>query len=304
MSPGGGDHAVAQAVAASRGRVADYVMLAKVRMNLLVGFSTFVGAFLASRESLDMFLVAHAMFGTVLASISASALNQYLERDVDAKMHRTRERPLPTGRMHPNEALAVGVILGPVGVIYLAAFTNGLTALLAALTVGSYVFAYTPLKRRSSLSTLMGAVPGALPAMGGWTAVRGTIGLEAWVLFAIVFFWQLPHFMAIAWRYREDYARGGLPVLPVIDKTGFSTGQQVIFHTMALLPCTLLPTLVGMTGRVYFLGACALGAGFLVVAVAFVRGNRDVWARPLFRTSIVYLAILFGLMMFDKGGAV
>ncbi len=297
-----GGEPVVVAPAGVRARAADYWVLAKVRMNLLVAFSTFVGAFLASRGPLDFGLIAHAIIGTVLVSVAASALNQYVEREVDAKMHRTRDRPLPTGRMAPREALVVGAVLAPLGIGYLAIFTNLLTAALATLTVVTYVCAYTPLKRRSSLSTLVGAVPGALPAMGGWTAVRGTLDVEAWILFSIVFFWQLPHFMAIAWRHREDYARGGLPVLPVVDDTGRTTGQQVVFHTMALLPITLLPTLVGLTGGAYFVGACLLGLGFLAVVLAFVRGNRDLWARALFRTSIVYLGALFSLMMLDKSG--
>lgn len=302
MNRAGGDQAVAVPTPAGRAQIADYWALAKVRMNILVAFSTFVGAFLASRTGPDVRIVTHAIIGTVMASVAASALNQFLERDVDAKMYRTRGRPLPTGRMQPGEALLVGVVLSVGGVAYLAFFTNAITALLAAVTVVSYVCAYTPLKRISTLSTLVGAVPGALPAMGGWTAVRGTIGVEAWVLFAIVFFWQLPHFMAIAWRYRDDYARGGFPVLPVVDSTGRTTGQQMLFHTAALIPVSLLPTLVGMTGGVYFVGACALGAGLLGIALAFARGNRDARAALLFRGSIVYLVALFTLMMLDTSG--
>lgn len=288
----------------TRSRGADYLVLTKIRMNVLVLFSTFVGAFLATVGPIPWALVLHAMAGTFLTSIGSSSLNQFLEREVDARMHRTRERPLPTGRLRPAEALAVGAGCCIGGVVYLAIFTNVLTAFLAALTIVSYVFAYTPLKQKSLLSTIVGAVPGALPALGGWTAIRGNLQFEAWILFGIVFFWQLPHFMAIAWRHREDYARGGIRVLPVLDLTGQPTGQQVIFHTMALLPITLLPTVVGLTGPVYFAGACVCGAAFLGVAVAFVVGNRDAWARPLFHASIAYLTILFSLMLLDKGGLV
>ena len=296
--------AAAAPVAFARSRVADYMALLKVRMNALVAFSTFAGAFVASRGPLDGVRVLHAMVGAVLASMAASALNQVVEREIDAKMHRTRDRPLPTGRMQPREALLVGSVLSIGGVTYLAVFTNPLTALLAALTVISYVFAYTPMKRYSPLSTLMGAVPGALPAMGGWAAVRGTVATEGWILFAIVFFWQIPHFMAIAWIYRDDYARAGLPVLSVVDPSGRAAGRQVMFHTLALLPVTLLPSVVGLTGGAYFIGALVLGLGFLAVALAFVLGSRDTWARPLFRTSIVYLPALFVLMLLDKGGVV
>ena len=215
-------------------------------------------------------------------------------------MHRTRERPLPSGRMKPDTALLIGFGLATVGLIYLYATVNALASLLAALTLVSYVFVYTPLKRRTSLNTLVGAVPGALPPMIGWAAARGSLGSEAWALFAILFCWQMPHFLAIAWMYREDYARGGFVMLTHLDETGSATGRQAVNYSLALVLVSLVPTLLGMVGIVYFLGAFLLGTGLAVCAARMQFAPSRPHARQLFFASIIYLPLLLGLLALDK----
>src|SRR5262245_24531827 len=211
-----------------RDKFADYVSLTKPRVTLMVLITMLFGFYLGARGAVDWTLLFCALAGTAMVAGGTSALNQYLERELDAKMLRTRHRPLPAGRIQPIRALAFGVLISSAGLLLLAWRVNPVTALLAGFTLTTYVFLYTPLKQKSHLSTLVGAIPGALPPVGGWTAARGEIGIEAWVLFAILFLWQLPHFLAIAWMYREDYARGGFPMLPVIDPEGRSTGRQIV----------------------------------------------------------------------------
>lgn len=283
-----------------RQKIQDYLSLAKPRVTLMVLITMAFGFYLGARGAVDAVLLFSALAGTALVAGGTSALNQYLERELDAKMLRTKNRPLPAGRIPPVNALAFGVIIAIAGILLLAWRVNTLTALLAALTLTSYVFLYTPLKQKSHLSTLVGAVPGALPPMGGWTAARGEIGIEAWVLFAILFLWQLPHFLAIAWMYREDYARGGFPMLPVIDPEGRSTGRQILSNCLALLPVSLLPSLLGISGSTYFFGALISGLIFFGcgVAVHFQRNNLS--ARRLMRASLIYLPFLFLLMALDK----
>ena len=236
----------------------------------------------------------------MLVARGTSALNQLIEIEIAAKMKRTQARPLPAGRMAPLQAQIFGTLISLIGILHLTWFVNALTGLMAALTLVTYVFFYTPLKQKSSLSTLVGAVPGALPPVGGWAAARGEVGIEAWVLFAILFLWQIPHFLSIAWLYREDYARGGLQVLPVTDKEGFSTVRHIIANTAALLTVSLLPTFVGLAGMTYFIGAILLGAVFLLAAirVAILRSNKS--AKNLLLASVFYLPALFFLMSFDK----
>ncbi len=281
-------------------RLRDYWELTKPGVTLMVVISTWGGFYLAAIGPVDLVLLLNTLLGSWLVAAGTNAMNQLVERDLDAKMKRTRNRPLPAGRLEPTHVTAFAMTIAMLGIGYLQLTTNFLTALLAALTMGSYVLIYTPLKRTTPLSTLIGAVPGALPALGGWTAVRGEVALEAWSLFAILFFWQLPHFLAIAWIYREDYARGGFAVLPVLDLKGITTSWHMIVNLLALLSVSLLPTLQGLTGPVYFLGAFILGLIFLAsgVEMAIKKTNRS--ARHVLLTSIAYLPVLFVLMFVDK----
>jgi protoheme IX farnesyltransferase len=278
----------------------DYLALTKPRVTLMVVITMAFGFYLGSHGAMDWVLLVHALIGTALVAGGTSAWNQYLERDIDAKMQRTKNRPLPAGRLKPVEALAFSVAISVIGIVHLLILVNWLTALLAAATLFSYVFLYTPLKQKSSLSTVVGAIPGALPPLGGWTASRGDLSVEGWILFAILFIWQLPHFLAIAWIYREDYRRGGLPMLTVVDPDGDSAGRQIISNCLALLPVSLLPTIVGMAGRVYFIGALALSLFFLACGIAVMRYRTNANVRRLLRASLLYLPILLALMALDK----
>ena len=238
-------------------------LLTKPRVVLMVLVTTFVGFHVGSLGPSDPLRLLHALVGTWLAAAGASALNQYLERDVDGRMERTRRRPLPDKRLQPREAGWFGLGLTLAGPLYLGLAVNWLSAAVVAVTAASYLLAYTPLKRRSSLCTVLGAIPGALPPVAGWVAARGEFGVGAWILFGILFLWQLPHTLAIAWVYRTDYARADLRMLPVVDPDGGSTGRQVVVNCLALLAVGMLPTLVGMAGPVYFLGALLLGVVML-----------------------------------------
>ncbi|MFQ6113154.1 MAG: heme o synthase [bacterium] len=279
-----------------------YCELTKPGVTFMVLLSTLAGFYLGSQGSLDFVLLFNTLFGTFLVAGGTNALNQLIEREMDARMKRTRKRPLPAGRLNPSQAQLFGSIISMVGIVYLCLAVNLLTGLLAALTLGSYVFIYTPLKRRTSFATAIGAVPGAIPPMGGWAAARGEVGPEACVLFAILFFWQIPHFLAIAWLYRADYNRGKFPVLPVIDGNGTLTGMHIIVNCLALLSVSLLPTLLGVTGNVYFVGALILGLGFLASGVRAAFLKSTFCARRLLQASIMYLPLLLALMSIDKTG--
>ena len=281
-------------------KYSDYLELTKPRVTLMVVITMAFGFYLGSRGAMDWLLLVHALIGTALVAGGTSALNQYWERDLDAKMLRTKNRPLPSGRLQPRAALLFGSIISATGIAELFFMVNGLTALLAAATLFSYVFLYTPLKQKNSLSTIVGAVPGALPPLGGWTAARNDLSIEGWILFAILFIWQLPHFLAIAWIYREDYLRGGFPMLTVIDPEGDSAGRQIISNCLALLPVSLLPTIVGMAGRFYFVGALALSLFFLGCGIAVMRHRSNVTVRRLLHASLLYLPTLLALMALDK----
>jgi heme o synthase len=274
--------------------------LTKVRLTSLVLLTTLVGFYVGERGALDYVLLLHAIVGTALVAGGASALNQLLEKDYDALMRRTQSRPLPSGRLQPEAALLFGVVSASLGMIYLAVLVNPLTSLLSAVTFVTYVFVYTPLKRVTPLNTLVGAVPGALPPLMGWTAARGEITVEGWSLFAILFFWQLPHFLAIAWLYREEYERAGFAMLSVTDLEGHRTGQYAVCHTLGLLPVSLCPFLFHLAGPFYGAGALLLGGTFLAFAIQFARKLTRVDARKLFYVSILYLPVLLGLMVFDK----
>lgn len=274
--------------------------LIKLRLTSLVLLTTAVGFYVGVRGVMDWSLLFHTLFGTALVAGGAAALNQLIEREHDAKMVRTEDRPLPSGRLQPATVLIGGVLAAGVGLAYLATKVNLLTSILGILTLTSYLFVYTPLKRITSLNTVIGAIPGALPPLMGWTAARDQINVEGWSLFAILFLWQLPHFLAIAWMYREDYARAGFVMLPVIDPEGVRTGRQAVSHTLGLVSVSLFPFLFGMAGKFYCAGAIVFGALFLVAAIRFSRHLTRDHARRLFFVSIIYLPLLLGLMVLDK----
>ena len=286
---------IAVPATSSRSKAADFYMLAKPGITVMVGITAALGYYIASRGALDWKVLAHLVGGTLLSSAGAAALNMVLERRLDAKMERTKNRPLPAGRLGVAEATSFGLLLSAAGVAWLGLGTNWLVAALSAATIGSYLFAYTPLKTKSSICTLVGAVPGALPPVMGWAAT-GSMGIGAWILFSILFFWQLPHFLALAWMYREDYARGGFPMLPVEEPTGASTGRQVVLQTLALLVVSLLPAGFGLAGEAYAAAALLLGAGFLGFGVAFAAERSRARASRLFFASIAYLPLLLAAL--------
>ncbi|MBD0326394.1 MAG: protoheme IX farnesyltransferase, partial [Pyrinomonadaceae bacterium] len=242
----------------------------------------------------------HAMIGIALLSSGIATLNQYMERELDGRMRRTQMRPLPTGKLAPNEALFFGIALTLVAEVYLAFATNALTVLLGLTVIAGYLFCYTPLKTRTTLSTFVGAFPGAMPPLMGWTAASGRMGVGAWVLFAILFLWQFPHFLAIAWMYREDYERAGIRMLPVVEPAGRVTGQQIVAYTLMLLPISLLPTFLGISGQVYFFGAIVLGLLFLYSSLRAAFSKSRQQARQLLLASVLYLPLLFVLMVLNQ----
>lgn len=281
-------------------RALDFFELTKPRVTLMVLVTTFVGFYLGSHSIPDYLRLMQTLLGTALAAGGTLALNQFLERDADAAMERTRRRPLPEGRVQPTEALIFGVVLTVSGLVTLWATVNALSALITAAIVGSYLFIYTPLKQKSSLCGIVGAVPGALPPVIGWTAARGQLDITAWILFAVLFLWQIPHTLAIARLYREDFARAGIRFLPVIDPDGRSTGRQILINCSALLAVSLLPTLLQVTGYVYFLGAFILGTLFLGCGVELVVSKSPAAARRLLFASLIYLPVLLALMALDR----
>ena len=283
-----------------RRRLSDYLALTKPRVVAMVLVTTAVGFHLGSAGSPLFLPLLYTLAGTALAAGGTLALNQYMERDLDARMERTRHRPLPEGRVHPAEALVLGGTLLVAGLVCLAVAVEPLAAVVTGGIAVTYLLLYTPLKRVTSLCSLVGAVPGALPPVAGWAAARGALGPEPWILFAIMFLWQIPHSLAIGRMYRDDYARAGIRVLPVVDRDGASTGVQVVTNCLALLPVALLPTLVGLAGSVYFLVALVLGLGFLWSAIGLARSGSAAAARRLLFASLVYLPALLGVMALDK----
>jgi protoheme IX farnesyltransferase len=287
----------ALALPAARSRANDFVALAKPRLNVLVVASSLAGYVMGGGDLSNAVRVVFTVVGTALVAGGASAFNQVIERGADSLMRRTRLRPVPDGRLQPAESLVFATALSVFGLLILAAGVNILSAAVALTTLLTYALIYTPLKRRSSLSTVVGAIPGALPPVIGWAAARDGLSQGAWVLFGIVFLWQLPHFLAIAWIYREDYARAGFPMLPVIEPDGRSTARQAVFYCSALLPVSLAPTLLGMTNTAYFAAALVLGLLFLGLTLKFARTRASADARRLFFGSIIYLPILWILMI-------
>jgi len=286
--------------AGTRSRVGHYLELTKPELSLLSVMTTLAGFYVGSRGALDAVLLIHTLLGTALVAGGAGVLNMFLERNLDAKMRRTEKRPLPSGRLRPGEALTFGLTISAAGTLYLLAAVNLLTSLLAAMALASYLFAYTPLKRKTPFSTVVGGIPGAIPPMMGWTAARGEIDFGAWVLFAIPFLWQIPHFLALAWMYRKDYARAGFRMSTVLDPSGRSTSQQIIFYCAVLLLVSTVPTAMGLSGWLYLIGALVLGLAFGFCGVAVARFRSNVVAKRLFLASLIYLPVLLLLLMIDK----
>jgi len=283
-------------------RSRDFVALAKPRLNMLVVASTLAGYAMADGEPLGFVRVAGLLLGTGFVAGGASAFNQVIERDLDGLMRRTRTRPLPGHRLQPLEGGLFASAITLAGLLLIVASSNLLAAAVALTTLLTYVALYTPLKTRTSFSTVVGAIPGALPPIIGWAAIAGELPIKAWTLFGIMFLWQLPHFLAIAWMYRDDYARAGFPMLPVIEPDGRSTGRQSVVYAAALVPLSLAPTLMHMTGDAYFAGALVLGIAFLWVTVRFARTRLVGDARRVFFFSIAYLPLLWILMIADRLG--
>jgi protoheme IX farnesyltransferase len=286
--------------AVTRARSADFVALTKPRLNLLVVATTAGGYYLGAGPGANALGLANVTLATALVAGGSAAFNQVMERKVDALMDRTRRRPVADGRLSVRDSLIFATVLSLAGLLWLALTTTLLAAAVALVTLLTYVVLYTPLKRRTSFATVVGAIPGALPPMIGWAAATDTLSREAWVLFAIIFLWQMPHFLAIAWLFKDDYGRAGFPMLPVLEPDGRGTGYQVAAYASALLPVSLVPSLMGLTGIVYFGLALALGVAFLAVSLRFAvsRTRRD--ARVLFFTSIAYLPMVWLAMVLDR----
>ncbi len=294
-----------------RTRLADFATLAKVRITIMVVATTWLGFAVGAHAARDagifvptglagvVTLIA-TMIGTALSCMGGCALNQVYERDTDAKMNRTKDRPVPAGRIGPAAGYLFGAALSIAGVGLLAATSTPLAAALAAFTILSYVMVYTPMKRITSVSTIIGAGPGALPPVIGFAAAAGALGIEAAAMFAIMFLWQLPHFLAIAWLYREDYGRAGFPMLPVLDPTGASTFRQMLLTCVTLLPLGLTPTIIGMTGPAYFIVALVAGLGFLACAILLMIHRTSKYARIMFFASLIYLPAILLMMVIDR----
>jgi protoheme IX farnesyltransferase len=291
---------LSEVVLAEKSWFAVYSDLIKARLTFLVVLTTLVGFYLGSSSPVNYFLMIHAVLGTAMVASGAAALNQLLEREHDAKMRRTKNRPLPSGRLQPTTVMVFGGVCACAGLLYLALAVNLTTSVIGAISLLSYLFIYTPLKRMTWLNTAIGAVPGGLPPLMGWTAAHGQLSREGWALFAILAFWQLPHFLAIAWMYREEYEKAGFKMLPVIDPQGHRTGRQAVSHTLGLLPVSLFPFLFHVTGQVYLVGALILGLAFLWYAIQFARHMTIPRARQLFFVSILYLPLLLVMMVLDK----
>ena len=284
----------------TKARIAAYVELTKPRITFLIALTSAASFCLGSRGAVDYIRFTHAMIGIALLSSGIATLNQFMERDLDRLMRRTADRPLPSGRLMAFEALWFGVVVTVSAELYLALFVNLLTAMLGLTVIAGYLFLYTPLKTRTTLSTALGAFPGAMPPLMGWTAARGEIDIAAWVLFAILFLWQFPHFLAIAWMYREDYGRAGIRMLPVVEPDGRVTGQQIIVYSLMLIPVSLLPAILGISGRLYLVAALVLGLLFFASGLRAALSKSNQHARQLLLASVLYLPLLFGVMVLNR----
>lgn len=278
----------------------DYFDLSKPGIGFYAVITTFTSFWMATQGQLDFWLLTHTLVATALVTAGGGALNQVLEVQADSEMRRTERRPLPSGRVAVEPALAFGVLTSIAGVLWLYLSVNGLTSLLAILTLIGYLFIYTPLKKTTHLATIIGAFPGAIPILIGWTAVYNSIDARGWVLFGILFLWQIPHFLAIAWMYRNDYARAGFPMLTVVEPEGIQTGYQSVIYLAALIPVSLLPTTLGMTGLLYFSAALVLGLMFFVTGVGVALKRNNPSAKRLLLASILYLPLLLIIMIIDK----
>lgn len=299
-----------QPLVQARGRVLDYIELMKPELTLLSALSCLCGFYLGSIGTMNVWLFVHTAIGTLLLGGGAGALNQYIERDYDALMKRTERRPLPSGRLSPEEVLLFGIVLTLGGIGELSLMINPLTGFLGAVTFATYIFLYTPLKRITPFSTIVGAIPGALPPMMGWSAARNDLGIESWALFGILFCWQIPHFLSLAWMYRKDYSRAGFKMLTVTDLDGKKTSRQSMYFTVGLIPATLLLSFLGLTGTIFTITAIVLTGLFLWVGYGFLQStyhptdelhiNVNRTARKMFFASLVYLPLLMILMSMDK----
>jgi heme o synthase len=287
-------------VASEGSRPALYLALTKPDVSFLVVLTTMAGYVLGTHGPLDWLRMAHTVFGTTLIAAGTSALNHYLERDTDAHMRRTASRPLPSGQLKPREAFWFGGGLVVGGTLYLALAANGLATFLGIFTSATYLLVYTPLKRRTTLATLVGAFPGAVPPLIGWAAARGAITLDAWILYGVLFLWQFPHFDAIAWIYREDYGRAGIRMLPVVDHDGTRTFRQILLTAAVLVPVSLLPALTGLAGVHYFFSALVLGIILVEVCLWAAATKSKVRAKWLMHATVLHLPVLLGLLIFDK----
>jgi protoheme IX farnesyltransferase len=283
-------------------RAGAYLTLTKPDVSLLVLMTTGAGFYMGARGPVDWLRLAHTVFGTMLIAAGTAALNHYIERDSDRYMRRTAARPLPSGVLKPNEALLFGVGLAIAGAADLWLAGGALASALGILTCLSYLLAYTPLKKRTVWATFVGAFPGAVPPMIGWAAATGSLDRGAWVLFAILFLWQFPHFHAIAWMYRDDYSRAGILMLPVVDRDGSRTFRQIILTSIALIGISLLPSLLGLTGALYFFGALAVSTGLLQVCLWAASTKSNARAKWLMHATVLHIPVLLGLMMYDKVG--
>jgi protoheme IX farnesyltransferase len=288
------------AVVPAVSRPAAYLALTKPDVSFLVVMTSFAGFILGSRSPVDFARLAHTVFGTTLVAAGTAALNHFIERASDARMRRTSSRPLPSGQLHPREALWFGASLVAVGAIYLAVAANALACLLALLTTATYLGLYTPLKKKTTLATLVGAFPGAVPPLVGWAAARGSLSLEAWVLYAVLFLWQFPHFFTIAWIYREDYARAGIRMLPVVDTTGAATFRQSLIAALLLVPVSVIPALTGHASPRYFFGAIVLGLLLVQACLWAARTKSNTRAKWLMHATVIHLPLLLGLMIYDR----
>jgi protoheme IX farnesyltransferase len=289
----------------------DYIELTKPRITWLILMSTGIGYFFGLRgaaswweflKAIHLISLLHTIIGTGLIASGTAALNQWYEREADCKMRRTAQRPLPSGKMSAPSALAFGAALSVAGFVELWLGVNLLSGLIGAFTLASYLFLYTPMKQRTWWSTTVGAIPGAMPPMIGYAAAAGALSRESWVLFAILFLWQFPHFYSIAWMYKEDYARAGILMLPVVEPDCRSTARQIVLYGLALIPVSLVPSVLGMSGRIYLIGALLLGLWFLYSGVRVAVERTMIRARAVLITSVLYLPLIYGLMLIDRPG--
>ena len=280
-------------------RLGSFFELTKPRIAFMLVLTSAAGFYLGSGPSFDLTLFVNSMLAITLLAFGVATLNQYIERDIDALMERTAKRPIPSGRVSPTEALVFGILLCVGAEIYLFVAANLITAVLGMIVIAGYVLLYTPLKTKTPLSTAVGAVPGAIPPLIGWTAASNEITLGAWFLFSILFLWQFPHFLAIAWMYKDQYAKAGIKMLPVVDRSGIATARQIVLFTLFLVPISLAPFFLGISGIYFLIGAIVLGIWFLFVSIQAARTKSVTKARKLLLASVLYLPIIFGLMVFN-----